>query len=227
MRTEIPPDATIESFNLTKDLDFAACCLADDAVPRLPPESVSAFVENAQRIYVFKFAQSPRYSEMAKIWRLCQKQGALSAGEDMVGYIFSAFRYCDRLTALIRSGAGSERPADDAGNFWVTNTKAVSAALAVGRAVNVADERLARMIRRDGEQCGYFMRDEVYAKAFLDPETYCAANPESPLSAIVAGFFHRERLRDVVNSKPARHVFREIDDNGKEKISFIAEPQTV
>lgn len=224
MNTQIPPDARVEGFSLTRDLDLAAACLADDRVPRLPPADVKAFVENAQRIYVFKFAQSARYTEMKNIWALCQAKGISAAPDEMVSYIFNAFRYFDRLAALIRAGAASPRPADHAGNFWTTNTKAPAAALAMAKTADFTDDRLARLIFRDGHQCGYLMRDDTYFRAFIDPEDYCAKNPESPLSAIVAGFFHRERLRDFVNQLPARHVFRDPDD--PRKISFIAEPVT-
>jgi hypothetical protein len=226
MQTQIPPDAKTDAFSITRDLDFAAACLADDRVPRLPPEDVKAFVEDAQRIYVFKFEQSERYSEMAKLWTQCKTKGIAAAGEDMIGYIFDAFRYADRLSALIRSGAGSHRPEDNNGNFWTTNTKAAAAALSIAKCSYLSDERLIRMILWDGDKAGYFMRDDTYFRAFLEPEEYCAKNPESPLSAIVAGFFHRERLRDVVNGMPARHVFREIGESGLPKISFIAEPVT-
>lgn len=226
MQPQIPPDAKTEAFSITRDLDFAAACLADDRVPRLPPEDVKAFVEDAQRIYVFKFEQSERFSEMKNLWALCKTKGIAAVGEDMIGYIFNAFRYADRLSALIRSGAGSHRPGDNNGNFWTTNTKAPAAALSIAKAFDLSDDRLIRMILWDGDKAGYFMRDDTYFRAFQDPEEYCTKNPESSLSAIVAGFFHRERLRDFVNGMPARHVFREIGENGLPKISFIAEPVT-
>lgn len=225
MTPQIPPDAKVETFNLTRDLDLAATCLADDRVPRLPPEDVKVFVESNQRVYVFKFAQSPRYTQIVRLWKRCKEQGESSVNDDMVRYIHAAFRLHKRLVALIRQGVGAKRPVSDAGLFWTDNSKSAAAALAVAGIGEISDSRLSSMILRDGNARGFYLKDRVYIDAFIHPEDYCAANPDAPLAAIVAGFFHRERLRDFVNALPARHVFRDKDD--PKKISFIVEPATI
>ncbi len=225
MQSEIPPDARIEQFTLIRDLDIAACYLCEDQSPQLPDVDASVFIENASRIFVFKFPPTAEITQIKTYWEQCRSKGAGSVNGSPVGYIYSAFRNCDRLSVLIREGRGARRPSDTGGNFWTVTTKAAAAALAVAKAHDLPDERLERMICWDGTQAGFLLRGIEYIEAFQDPVKFCGTRPpQDPLALITAGFFFRERLRDLVNRMPARHVFRDPDD--PTKISFIAEPQT-
>jgi hypothetical protein len=219
---QIPTNAVVEAFTVTHDIDLAACCLCDDQIPELPPEDITVLVDNGSRTFAFSFPQSDQVAEIFRTWEVCQTKGFAATNGDMVGYVYNAFRQYDRLSGLIRAGAGNPRPRIL--GFWTTNSKAPAAALAVAR-LDVQDEQLKRMILRDGQQRGYLMREKMYVEAFMEPAIFCASRPpRDPLAVIVAGFFFRERLRDIVNKKRARHVFREVGDNGLPKISFIAEP---
>ena len=94
MNPQIPTSVKTSKFILIDDLDLAACCLADDCVPRLPPSQVSIFIgENNHHFYSFRFAPTQRLSEIVNLWNICKSHRPGSAGKDMVGYIFSAFRY--------------------------------------------------------------------------------------------------------------------------------------
>ena len=44
MNPQIPTSVKTSKLLLIDDLDLAACCLADDCVPRLPPSQVSIFI---------------------------------------------------------------------------------------------------------------------------------------------------------------------------------------
>lgn len=223
---QIPPDARQDSFTATNDLDLAACCLCDDQILELPAEDISVFVENSSRLFVFRFPTSDHQSEIFQSWKTCQQQGVGSVNGNSVGYIYSAFIFFDRIISLIRKGIIARRQETKIEGFWTINTKAPAAALAVAKVGDIADDRLARMILKDGNQHGYLMRDPMFDAAFIDPLVFCASRPPNdPLAVIVAGFFFRERLRDIVNAKRARHVFREVGENGLPKISFIAEPE--
>ena len=67
------------------------------------------------------------------------------------------------------------------------------------------------------------LRPGEYIEAFEQPQEYIAAHPEQPLAYCVAAFYLRERLRDVLNKLPARHVFRNEENN---EVALVVEPTT-
>jgi hypothetical protein len=208
----------------TQDIDLAACLLSDARIPRIPAESVAAFVEGGHRRYIFKFEPTLRFQEIVQLWERCQRLEPVE--DDITWYIWNAFRYFDRLSAMIRAGEGRRRPAESKHCFRTVNTKCPAAVLAVAGIREYPEEKLAQLIFRDHNQCGFLLKEVEYIEAFLDPEEYCRTHAGTNLSAIAAGFFHRDRIRDFVSAMPARHVFREIGENGLPRIVLMAEPTT-
>ena len=80
---------------------------------------------------------------------------------------------------------------------------------------------LESCIYRHGGQVGFILKKAEYIDAFEEPQEYIQKNPTKPLAYCVAAFYLRERLRDIVNELPARHIVRDGDD-----VHFIVEPET-
>ena len=224
---EIPSDKPFEligHYHKFHDLDLAAACQADSGVPRLPEEAITTFVEGdnkreISRYYQFLISASDRVSEIFSAWAKCKRDGPALVNDEAVATTFRAFRYYDKFSDLIKERVASRWPVDIENLHWTTNTKVISTALAMATKELIPKERMAKMVYRRGKEYGYLLRDRALIDAFADPDAYFAAGPTGIEAYIVAGFFHRERLRDFVKAKPAQHIFR----NGSE-ISFIAEP---
>lgn len=219
MNTEIPTGAQLSGSCLyTQDIGLAAICMADDLIPRLTLSDINVFVEGEDRRTQFTFPDNPDVIRVFGEWNKCV-QGA--SGNTWVSKVYRAFHYWNQFVNLIKDAKLNPRPLSvPAGFEWTTNTKLPATALALMPGPVLTPTRLHRMVYRNGRDCGYIIKTGEVTKAYEDPDTYILLNPDDHLSYVVASFYHRDHLRDIVKQVPARHIFR----NGAD-IHVISEPQ--
>ena len=224
MNPEIPQQF-VTKFIAVRDINLAAMLLADDRVPRLVPGEVSRYIESVTEkpLYYFRFKQTERATKLYGEWRKCAQAGG-NGGNDVVAVTYRAFATCDLLTKIILRGNVAPRPSNPHSDIvWTVNTKAAATALAMAVSYVLPIERLAGFVFRDGTEYGFLLRDLAVVKAFDEPNAYIAAHPDSVLSYVVAAFYQREALRDLVNQVPAQYIFRKQDSD---EVYLVVEPTT-
>jgi hypothetical protein len=222
LTTEIPTDVTSLQFTVsrqfTKNIGLAAACMADDLVPRLDLQNMAVYVDGDQRTAQFTFPDNPDAARIFQEWNECE---AGTPGSNHTSYIFRAFGYWNQLVNIIRDAKLNPRPLlIPAGFDWTTNTKIPATALALQPGPMLGNDRLFRMVYRNGRDCGFIVKQGAVTDAYADPEKYIAEHPDAELSYVVASFYHRDHLRDLVKQIPAHHVFRDGND-----IHLVPEPQ--
>ncbi len=226
MPTEIPPPPVTTSFTKksyqTRDLNLAAACLSDSRIPRFNPvRDASAYVEDGQRFYNFKFAWNDDVKRVFRVWQQCVQGAFAQPVTDPVPAMYRAAHYSDVFSRFIRQEKSAVRAAVlPEGCEWITNTKVAATALALAKPSLIPESILRTLVFRHGQQYGFVLRQGPYIAAFEDPEAYVASHPDEPLAYCVSFFYLRERLRDIVNGLPARHILREGND-----VAFVVEPE--
>jgi len=220
MSQEIPNTGTQLTGNCfyTKDIGLAAACMADDLIPRLTLADISVLVDGDHRFTQFNFPDNPAVAKTFAEWKDCVEGKQTSTP---VARIYRAFHYWNQFVNIIKDERLTPRPDTiPQGMTWTTNTKLPATALALLNGPLYPYPRLTRMVYRNGRDCGFMVRQGEVTEAYADPERYIELNPDSDLSYIIAGLYHRDHLRDIVKTVPARHVFRDGTD-----IHIIPEPQ--
>lgn len=222
MNDEIPqrrkPDWKVK-FTPTREIGLAAACLADSRVARLGIRDIHVYVEGDRRESQFNFPPTREIREIFNSWRACS-QGDTERYNDRTALIYRAFHYSNRFVNLIRARQARPKPRSIPPSFvWTINTKVAATTLALVPVPMLPEEKLRTMLFYDGFEYGYLISDREVLAAYVDPENYVKENPDKMLAYLVAAFYHREHLRDLVKRIPARHVFR----NGEDEVAFIAE----
>lgn len=225
MPNEIPdkprkPDFRTKFF-LTQDIGLAAALLADTRVPRISVREIASYQEGDQRFCTFRFPPCDDVRRVFEEWKRCVED-APETERTQVAYIWRAFEYHNRFVNLIRRRLAAQKPTQlPAGHAWTTNTKIAATAMAFRAGPMVPEGKLRAMIFRDGaDRYGYIMAEGPIVSAFANPEKQIELHPEDALSYVVAAFYHRDHLRDLVKKMPARHIFRDGQD-----VHFVNEPK--
>ena len=191
--------------------------MADDLVPRMELKHIQVFVEGDRRRTQFSFPDNEIVGKIFGEWTSATK-GKIP--DTNTGCIYRAFHYWNQFVNIIKSSTLNPRPDSIAEGFeWTENTKIPSTALALLSGPLVGYDRLRRMIYQNGLECGYIVKTGVVTTAFANPDKYISSNPNERLSYLVAGFYHRDHLRDLVKQVPAYHIFRDGTD-----IHVVPEP---
>lgn len=224
MTPEIP-NKFVDQFIAVRDINLAAVLLSDDKVERLNVNGMRRYIEgtNTEKpLYYFHFKPSKKASAIFAEWKKVAAANG-KGGFSAVAVAYRAFETADIFTRIIRRGVTQPKPRNvDASTIWTVNTKVAATALALAADYILPSERLERLVYRDGDECGYLLRDQTTVNAFAAPDEYVQSNPNSSLAYAVAAFYQREALRDLVNMVPAQHIFRKPETN---EVYLVVDPK--
>ena len=78
----------------TRDMNLAACCLADDKMPRFNPiKDAQAYVEDGARFYTFSFAMNKDVKDVFHSWDRCVRGKFSDVKVQWVAAVYRALHY--------------------------------------------------------------------------------------------------------------------------------------
>lgn len=222
MTPEIPKEFT-DKFIAVRDINLAAMLLSDDRVPRLTAREMRRYYESndSKPLYYFRFQPTDRSNRIYREWRKVAEANG-KGGFDSVAVTYRAFATADLLGQIIKQGNIAHRPSkSNHAAVWTVNTKVAATALALAADWILPKDRLRGLVYRDGDECGYLLNDANVVNAFAAPNEYVALHPDEVLSYVIAAFYQREALRDLVNQIPAQYIFRKPETD---EVYLVVEP---